>query len=105
MVRTKMVEQDYTYIRRDSKRLEEEMMDHMAKQMAEDVDFELIGGLLEETGWTKVVLRPMTWETGDAIDLWMLKNCKGQYKTRGLVWLFERSEDAMWFKLRWMGSD
>ena len=85
--------------------LQQQMLDEMGKRMSEEIDFEILCGMLCEMGWTKVILSPMTWETGDAIDLWMLKNCKGEYKTRGLVWLFERSEDAMWFKLRWMGSD
>jgi len=100
-----MVNQDYIYIKNDNEHFEDELMDHMAKQLSDDIDFELLGGLLEDVGWSKVVLQPMTMETGDAVDLWTHKNCKGKYKTRGLVWLFEQPQDAMWFKLRWMSSD
>jgi hypothetical protein len=89
----------------DDIRLEDELVTHAAKQLSDDIDFEVISGILLEDGWSKVVLSPMTIETSAAIDMWILKQCKGRHHTRGLVWIFERSEDAMWFKLRWIGSD
>ena len=100
-----MVKQDYSYIMNDNIRLEDELVTHAAKQLSDDIDFEVISGILLEGGWSKVVLSPMTIETSAAIDMWILKQCKGDHHARGLVWIFERSEDAMWFKIRWIGSD
>jgi hypothetical protein len=100
-----MVKQNYSYIVNDNIRVEDEMADYLANQMAKDIDFNILAELLVEDGWIKVILSPMTTETSNAIDMWILKQCKGHHHARGLVWLFERSEDAMWFKIRWMGSD
>ena len=104
MVRTKVVKEDLHRWRVD---LQEEIIDRAGRELQRDIDFEIITDLLcnGKNAWTKVVLQPMTIETSDAVDLWLLKNCKGKYNTRGLVWVFENAKDAMWFKLRWLGSD
>jgi hypothetical protein len=86
-----------------SGQLYEDMVDRAAKNMADDIDFEIMTTILLEGGWTKVVLEPMTWERGAEIDLWVHKNIKGKSHDRGLVWLFEDSKDAMMFSLRWLG--
>lgn len=85
-----------------SSTLADEYIEAAAKRIAEDIDFEIIMNMLIDTGWTKIVLEPMTWETGDMIDMWVMKNCRGNHQTRGLVWLFENSTDAMWFSMRWL---
>ena len=82
--------------------LEEEIASTMANELAKEIDAEIMRGLLIELGWHEAVLKPMTWEEGDAVDLWVHKNIKGKHWTQGLVWMFENDEDAMWFKLRWM---
>lgn len=84
--------------------LQEQILNDAAKRMSEEIDFEILCGMLCDIGWTKVVLSPMTWETGDTIDLWVHKNIKSPHETMGLVWIFESSQDAMWFKLRWMSQ-
>ena len=82
--------------------LYEQQVNEAAKQLAEDIDFEVLTSLFIESGWTKVVLAPMTWEESDAIDLWIHKNIKGQHIDRGLVFLFKEAKDANWFSLRWL---
>jgi len=84
--------------------LQQQMLDEMGKRMSEEIDFEILCGMLCEMGWTKVILSPMTWETGDAIDLWVHKNIKNPHENMGLVWIFESSQDANWFTLRWMSE-
>lgn len=84
--------------------LEGEIAETLGKEIAKEIDFEIISSILIEQGWTKVVLKPMTWEDGYAIDSWVETNIKGKFETMGLVWLFERAKDANWFKLRWLGS-
>lgn len=82
--------------------LQEKYLEESAKELADDIDFEIVTGFLTETGWTKVVLAPMTWEHGTAVDTWVETNIKGQFHTRGLVWVFEDVKEASWFTLRWL---
>jgi hypothetical protein len=81
--------------------LEDQVLNDMAKRMSDEIDFEILCGMLCTLGWTKVVLRPMTGEEGTAIDQWVEQNVKGPCETMGLVWIFERAEDANWFVMRW----
>ena len=82
--------------------LQQQMLDDMGKRMSEEIDFEILCGMLCQMGWTKIVLSPMTSETSDAIDLWVHKNVKNSHETMGLVWIFENEKDANWFKIRWL---
>lgn len=82
--------------------LEDEITNHISSEIAKEIDFEIMSDLLVASGWVKVVLRPMTWERGAEIDLWTELNVKGKFQTMGLVWIFEKSEDANWFALRWL---
>ena len=81
--------------------IRDDIVSRAAENLATQIDFEILTNLLIQSGWTKVVLTPMTWETSDAIDFWVMKNCRGNHQTMGLVWVFERPEDATWFTLRW----
>lgn len=83
--------------------LHDEYVERAAKELADDIDFDVLTSLLiEGSGWTKVVLKPMTWEDGLDIDGWVENNVKGKFHTRGLVWVFENAKEANWFKLRWL---
>lgn len=82
--------------------VEDDIAKTMAEEIAKEIDFEILSGVLCDTGWTKVVLKPMTWEDGYAVDLWIVDNCKGRHMNMGLVWIFEDEKDASWFKLRWL---
>ena len=84
------------------KTLSEEVIDSAAKEMADDIDFEVLTNLFIESGWVKVVLEPMTWEHGYEVDSWVEKNVKDSFQTRGLVWVFKNPKEANWFKLRWL---
>ena len=83
-------------------RLEDELASAMAAELSKEIDFEIMSGILMETGWTKVVLKPMTGETSQEIDQWIVDTCKGKHITLGLVWVFENKQDANWFTMRWM---
>ena len=82
--------------------LEEQIINDAGKQLANEIDFEILCGMLVEIGWKKIVARPMTWEDGYEIDAWTEKHIKGNFETMGLVWIFEHEEDANWFALRWL---
>jgi hypothetical protein len=81
--------------------LREEILNDTSKQLSDDIDFEILSGMLVGCGWSKIVLKPMSWERGSEIDLWVENNVKGKFQTRGLVWLFEGHGDATMFALKW----
>ena len=70
--------------------------------MAAEIDFTVLSDMLCGIGWRKVILSPMTHEDSQAVDEWTENHIKGPFETMGLVWVFERAEDANWFALRWM---
>lgn len=81
--------------------LEDQLMERMAREMAKEIDFDILSGMLCELGWTKVVLKPMTAEHGADIDKWVSEYIRGHFETMGLVWLFEDAKDATMFILKW----
>ena len=82
--------------------LEDEIINKLGKELANEIDFQILADMLCSIGWRKVILSPMTWEDGYAVDAWTAKHIKGNFETMGLVWVFEREEDANWFTLRWL---
>ena len=82
--------------------LEDEIITKMGKQMSDEIDFEILTGMLCQLGWRKIILSPMTTENSIEVDVWTVRNVKGNFETMGLVWVFEQEEDANWFALRWL---
>lgn len=81
--------------------IEEEIINAAGERMAKEIDFGILCSFLEELGWSKVILHPMTKEYGDAIDYWTQTQLKGNFETMGLVWIFEDKGDAINFTLKW----
>ncbi len=81
--------------------IEEEMINAAGSRLAAEIDFGVMCGFLEEIGWTKVILKPMTKEYSDAIDHWT-SQLKGNFHNMGLVWIFEDPGDAVNFTLKWL---
>ncbi len=84
--------------------ISETVANEAAKNLAKEIDFEVLTSVLIESGWVKVVLKPMTWEQGYEIDEWVANNVKGQFQTMGLVWVFKDPKEATWFTLRWLSQ-
>ena len=82
--------------------IEEDILNKVGKQMADEIDFGILSDMLCELGWRKVILSPMTWEDGYEVDAWTANHIKGHFENMGLVWIFETEEDANWFALRWL---
>jgi hypothetical protein len=82
--------------------LEQEMIEGMAKEMQQEIDREVLWGMLEGIGWTRVML-PRLIDNNHAIDIryWLEENCKNAYERSGRDFIFEDSKDANWFILRW----
>lgn len=85
-----------------TKNLQEQIIDDAGKALSNEIDFQILAGMLVEIGWRKIILNPMTWEEGYEVDAWTAKHVKGNFETMGLVWVFEDEEDANWFALRWL---
>jgi hypothetical protein len=82
--------------------LEEELIDKAGNAMTKSINQEVLWGMLEGLGWTRVML-PRFVDNHHAIDIgyWLEENCKKAYERNGADFLFENEKDANWFKLRW----
>jgi hypothetical protein len=82
--------------------LEEEILNKAGNQMARDIDREVLWGMLEGIGWSRVMLPTMgNGEQAVEIMCWLEDNCKGSHERWGRDFIFENQKDANWFKLRW----
>ena len=82
--------------------LEEEIANKMGNQMAQDIDREVLWGMLQDLGWTRVMLPTLgNGEQAVNIIVWLEDNCKSPYERNGREFIFESQKDANWFILRW----
>jgi hypothetical protein len=82
--------------------LEEEILNKAGSRMAQDIDREILWGMLEGIGWTRVMLSTMgNGEQAVDIIVWLEDNCKKAYERNGRDFIFESERDANWFVLRW----
>jgi hypothetical protein len=82
--------------------LEDQLADNMGHVMAQEIDREILWGMLEGMGWTRVML-PTLGNAYMAVDIisWLEANCKNPHERSGRDFIFESAKDANWFKLRW----
>ena len=82
--------------------LEEEIINKAGSELAAEIDKEVLFGMLEGIGWTRVLV-PILRSREAYIDLaiWLKEYCKHPYERRGSEVIFENVKDANWFKLRW----
>jgi hypothetical protein len=82
--------------------LEEEIINKAGNAMARSINQEVLWGMLEGLGWTRVMLTRLT-DNNHAVDIgyWLADNCKRAYERSGRDFLFEDVKDADWFVLRW----
>ena len=83
-------------------KIEDDILARIAKSMSEEIDWGIMGDMLVNSGWTMVNLdRFANNQQSVDIETWIGVNCKGKYKKRTTTFVFEKKEDAVWFKLRW----
>ena len=82
--------------------LEDEIANKLGQDMAREIDREILWGMLEGLGWTRVML-PTLGNGEQAVDIivWIEDNCKFAVERNGRDFMFESERDANWFKLRW----
>jgi hypothetical protein len=82
--------------------LEEEIINKAGKAMANDIDREVLWGMLQGIGWTRVMLPNDTaMLNATLIKEWLSLNCKQSHERHRSDFIFEDVKDANWFKLRW----
>lgn len=83
--------------------LEQEIIEAKAKEMQIEMDREILWGMLEGLGWTRVMLDQLR-DNNHAIDitLWLEENIKNPFERSGRDFLFENEKDAVKFILRWV---
>ena len=82
--------------------IEDEMIERAGKAMAREIDREVMWGMLEGIGWTRVMI-PTLGSRQQTIDIliWLEENCKDAFERNGRDFIFENQKDATWFILRW----
>ena len=83
--------------------LQEQLLAEKAKEMAYEIDREMLWGMLTSVGWHRVML-PVFGSTKEYTEVaeWTSVNCKNAFEYHKRDYLFEDAQDAMWFKLRWL---
>jgi len=83
--------------------LEQEMLEAKAKEMQQEMDREILWGMLKELGWTRVMLDRLQ-DNNHAVNIthWLKENCQGAYERNGRDFLFELEKDASMFILKWI---
>jgi len=83
--------------------LEQEIINETDNAMAREIDREILWGMLEGMGWTRVMLPTLgNGEQAVEIIVWLEDNCKHAVERNGRDFMFESQQDANWFKLRWL---
>jgi hypothetical protein len=80
----------------------EEQITAIAKQMAEEIDFQVLSSFFIKDGWTRVELARFT-NNNNAIDIadWAEEHCKDKYIKHSTTYVFKDSSDAVMFTLKW----
>jgi hypothetical protein len=79
------------------------IMEEKSKELAREIDREVLWGMLTGMGWTRVMLSRLQ-DNRHAVDItyWLEEYCQGAYEREGRDFLFEDSRDATMFTLKWM---
>ena len=82
--------------------LEGDLAAAMSQAIAEEIDWDIMCDLMTQVGWHTVKASTQySMDDYAIVKEWMSLHVKGHYKCRHGTWIFEQSEDAMWFALRW----
>ena len=85
------------------KSLQKQVLDDLAQDMQQSIDFEILCGTLVAFGWTRIKIDYVT-DTGQAWNIvmnWADENFKGEYQEHNGTWLIENPADATAFALKW----
>ncbi len=82
--------------------MQEEILEELGTKMQSAVDREILWGILIGMGWTRVKLSRFV-DNHHAIDIsyWLDEHVKNPFEREGADFIFENSQDALVFILKW----
>ena len=82
--------------------IEEEIVNRAGAEMSREIDREILWGMLQGLGWTRVML-PRLQDNRHAIDIthWLEQHAEKGYERRGRDFIFEDTNTASHFILKW----
>ena len=86
--------------------LENEILNQMGRDFAQEIDNNIMIDLYENGGWIKIML-PKFNDRYHAVDIqeWCDDNiAEHEYANFGSTFVFKNSKDAVWFTLIWMNT-
>lgn len=82
--------------------LKNTITDEAGKQMQKSMDFEILADVMVTMqGYVRVEIDYGFHRMWFEVKEWAAENCTGKHTEHRGIWLFERSIDAVAFKLRW----
>jgi hypothetical protein len=92
----------YKWVKEQTYMLDAEIIEAKSKEMADEIDREVLWGMLQGIGWTRVIISSETAMTqATRISEWLIQNCQAPYEKHRSDFLFEDNRDATMFILRW----
>jgi|688.fasta_scaffold2657158_1 hypothetical protein len=82
--------------------LEDEIAEELSRQIQKEIDSDIMVYLLKDIGWVPIEFHHTEIMHANNINFWLLANCSGQYRRISKYYVFENSQDAEWFILRWV---
>ncbi len=82
--------------------IQEEIIEELGTKMQSAVDREILWGILIGMGWTRVKLSRFV-DNHHAVDItyWLDEHVKNPFEREGADFIFENSQDALMFILKW----
>ena len=83
--------------------IQDEIIDRAGKEMAREIDREVLWGMLVGIGWHRVMLSRLQ-DNNHAVDItyWLREHCTGAYERNGRDFIFEDGKDATMFIMKWL---
>jgi hypothetical protein len=82
--------------------LEDGMMERVSKEIAEEIDWEILADIFKACGWVTISFNPKMLDSrAQLVKEWLKNNCKGHYRSRKDLFMFELESDAVNFSLKW----
>ena len=83
--------------------LEDEIASALSKEIAKEIDFEVLSSMLVELGWHRIKLdRFLSREHSVDVIEWCALNINYPYERCGTTFVFENEGDAVNFSLKWL---
>ena len=85
------------------KSLQEQVLDDLANDMQQGMDFEILCDVLVRFEWTVIRIEydPNSGQAWNTVINWADDNFEGEFQEHNGTWLIESAKDATMFALKW----